>query len=176
MSALRSGFVAVIMFASGECASAAAPAIVDAGSPQAQAEARKLAQEPAVAPPPAHKIVDDTSGRKQVGTATVYAPRFQGRRMANGRRFRHAGTAAASRSLPLGTVAKVKNLKTGQTATVIVEDRGPFTRGGALDVSMATAKQLGITHHEGVAPVEVSPVTVPQQDGGIKPGAGAVSR
>ena len=93
--------------------------------------------------------------------------------MADGERFRHAGTAAASRSLPLGTIAKVTNLETGKTATVTVEDHGPFARGRAIDVSRATAKQLGITRHDGVSRVEISPVAVPQRDGTVKPGAGA---
>jgi rare lipoprotein A len=94
--------------------------------------------------------------------------------MADGGRFHHDGTAAASRSLPLGTVAKVTNLETGKTATVTVEDHGPFVAGRALDVSKATADQLGITRHEGVSRVEIASVAVPQHDGTVKPGAGAV--
>ena len=49
--------------------------------------------------------------------------------MANGKRFRHDGASAASRSLPLGTVAKVKYLETGQTTTVTIQDYGPSCRG-----------------------------------------------
>ena len=36
---------------------------------------------------------------------------FNGRKMANGRRFNPNSNIAASRSLPLGTTAKVKNLE-----------------------------------------------------------------
>ena len=150
-------------------------AVADITSPQAQAQARMLAQQPPVAPPPGKRIVEDASGRNQVGKASVYAGHFQGRRMADGARFRHTGTAAASRSLPLGTVAKVKNLETGKTATVTVEDHGPFAQGRALDVSKATANQLGITRRQGVSTVEISPVIIPQRDGTLKPGAGAAT-
>ena len=154
---------------------AAPTAATDTTSPQAQAQARMLAREPPVVPPPGKRIVEDASGRNQVGKASVYARHFQNRRMADGERFSHTGTAAASRSLPLGTVAKVTNLKTGKTATVTVEDHGPFVQGRAIDVSKATANQLGITRRDGVSPVEISPVAIPQRDGTVKPGAGAVA-
>jgi len=152
---------------------ASAAAAREVASAHAQAAANALAKEAPVVPPPGRRVVEDASGRSQVGKASVYALHFQGHRMADGERFRHAGSAAASRSLPLGTIAKVTNLETGRTATVTVEDHGPFGRGRAIDVSRATAQQLGITRHDGVAQVEISPVAVPQHDGTIKPGAGA---
>ena len=115
---------------------------------------------------------DDTSGRVQRGQASHYHRRLNGRRMANGERFSVGSNSAASRTLPLGTTARVKNLETGRTAMVEVEDRGPYARGRILDVSPRTAQQLGMLE-EGVAPVEISPVEVPQRDGSTRPGAGA---
>jgi hypothetical protein len=94
--------------------------------------------------------------------------------MANGRRFNHAGDAAASKTLPLGTVAKVTNLKNGRTAVVTVEDHGPYVDGRTIDLTKTTSEQIGIGAHEGVAPVIVAPIAVPQPDGTIKPGAGAL--
>ncbi len=138
------------------------------------AQARRLAQLPPVPPAHGHRIMPDGSGRKQIGKASTYAPRFQGRRMANGARFSHRGNAAASKTLPLGTVAKVTDLQTGRTAMVTVQDHGPFVDGRTVDVSRATAQELGLTRHDGVAPVVVAPVTVPQPDGGVKIGAGAL--
>ncbi len=143
-------------------------------SPQVQAEARKLAEQPAVPPATGRRVVEDRSGRKQAGKASVYAPTFQGRRMANGRSFDHAGHAAASKTLPLGTVAKVTNLASGRTAVVTVEDRGPYVNGRTVDLSKATADQIGIGSREGVASVIVAPIAVPQPDGTIKPGSGAL--
>lgn len=115
---------------------------------------------------------DDTSGRVQRGQASHYHRKLHGRRMANGERFSVGSNSAASRTLPLGTTARVKNLETGRTAMVEVEDRGPYARGRILDVSPRTAQQLGMLE-EGVAPVEISPVEVPQRDGSTRPGAGA---
>jgi rare lipoprotein A len=155
-------------------ARAADVASVDTHSPQVVAQAHKLAAEPPVPPPRGHRVLEDRSGRKQIGKASVYAARLQGRHMASGQRFDHRGNAAASKTLPLGTVAKVTNTQTGRTAIVQVMDRGPFVDGRTLDVTRATAAQLGITRHDGVAPVVVAPVAVPQKDGSVTPGAGAL--
>jgi rare lipoprotein A len=118
---------------------------------------------------------DDTSGRVQRGRASFYSPRLHGRRMANGQRFNSRSNSAASRTLPLGTTARVRNLETGRTADIKVEDRGPHARRRILDVSPRTAEQLGMTQ-EGTAPVEITPVEVPQRDGSTRLGAGAKAR
>lgn len=115
----------------------------------------------------------DRSGRKQVGKASYYARQFAGRKMADGTPMNPHGRNAASRTLPLGTTARVTNLETGQSAHVTIQDRGPYVRGRIVDLSPATAAQIGITRQDGIAPVEVAPIAVPQAGGGIKPGAGA---
>jgi rare lipoprotein A len=145
----------------------------DVNRPEVQAEAHKLQSLPVEQPPAGDRLATDHTGRNQAGEASVYATRFEGRHMADARRFHQTGNAAASKTLPIGTVAKVTNLQTGRTATVTVEDRGPFVDGRTVDVSRATAKELGITRKAGVAPVLVAPVAVPQPDGTVKPGAGA---
>ena len=65
----------------------------------------------------------DHSGRVQHGKASYYGHEFDGRTMANGRRFRPNSKAAASKTLPLGTTARVTNLHNGRSTTVRVEDR-----------------------------------------------------
>jgi rare lipoprotein A len=176
-SSARCGVTALLAaFACSPAAAAAdAPAAaIDLASPQVQAQAHALARRPPVPPVRGHRVAVDHSGRKEIGDASVYAPHFQGRRMADGKRFDRRSHAAASKSLPLGTVAKVTNLENGATAVVRVEDRGPFVDGRTVDVTKSTAQQLGIGSREGVAPVIVAPIAVPQPDGSIKPGAGAV--
>jgi rare lipoprotein A len=96
--------------------------------------------------------------RVQRGQASYYHPEnFTGRPMANGDRFDPRSNAAASRTLPLGTVADVTNRRTGETRQVVIEDRGPYVGGRIIDVSPRTAEELGM-RHEGVARVEVRPV------------------
>jgi len=117
---------------------------------------------------PVARPVLDRSGKKRVGTASVYSHRFVGRKMADGTPMAADDDNAASKTLPLGTTAKVTNLKTGQTATVTIQDRGPYVKGRIVDLSPATAEQLGITRKEGIAKVEVKPITVPPPEGQAK--------
>ena len=79
---------------------------------------------------------------------------------------------AASKTLPLGTTAKVIDLQNGKSATVRVEDRGAFVAGRVMDVTFRVTQELDIRKH-GVVPVEVKPIAVPQPSGELKFGAGA---
>lgn len=156
------------------CSLLAAGAVLADTPPPASAAARQEAERLAKLPPvsPKSGVAVDPSGRKEKGEASYYGPQFSGRTMADGRPMDPASSVAASKTLPLGTTAKVTSLETGKTATVTVQDRGPFVPGRVVDVSPKVAEQLGIKQ-QGVAPVEVKPITVPQRDGSVKLGAGA---
>lgn len=93
--------------------------------------------------------------------------------MANGAPMDPQGNNAASRTLPLGTTAKVTNVETGKTAIVTIQDRGPYVDGRLVDLSPATAQQIGITPRKGVANVVVAPIAVPLPGGKVKEGAAA---
>ena len=138
-------------------------------SPAAKQEAEKLAR----LPPVAARGHIDHSGRKQQGRASYYARHFANRKMANGHRFNPNSNAAASKTLPFGTTAKVTNLKNGRSALVTVEDRGPHVGGRIVDVTPKVADELDMKK-TGATPVVVSPIAVPQPDGVVKLGAGAV--
>ena len=129
---------------------------------------------PAAAATTKHHHHVDHSARPQVGKASYYARTLTGAETASGKTVKATAMTAASKTLPIGTVAKVTNVRTGKTAVVTVEDRGPFVDGRTVDLTRHTAQEIGITRKEGVAPVVVAPVAVPQPDGSIKPGAGAV--
>jgi rare lipoprotein A len=115
----------------------------------------------------------DLSARKRVGKASFYAKEFSGKTMADGTPMDPQGDNAASRTLPLGTTAKVTNVETGKTAVVTIEDRGPYVDGRLVDLSPATARKIGITPKKGLAKVVVAPIAVPQPDGKVKEGAAA---
>jgi rare lipoprotein A len=138
-------------------------------SPEAKQEAAHLDQMPAVTPHGKAQV--DASGRKEKGRASFYAHQFANRKMADGHRMDPNSDVAASKTLPLGSVAKVTNLDNGKSATVRIEDRGPFVDGRVVDLAPKVANQLDI-NKKGVAPVEVKPITVPQPEGGVKLGAG----
>jgi rare lipoprotein A len=140
----------------------------------ARQEAIRLSQLPALPAPHGNHPPIDHSGRKETGKASFYAQHFDGRKTANGERFNPNTNTAASKTLPIGTTAKVINLATGKAATVTVNDRGPYVAGRTLDVSPKVAAKLKMKH-SGVAPVVVEPISVPQPDGKVKLGAGAAT-
>jgi len=115
----------------------------------------------------------DLSGHKRLGKASFYAEKFAGRKMADGTIMQPQSDNAASKTLPLGTTAKVTNLETGQSTVVTIRDRGPYIQGRIVDLSPSTAKEIGIDHKNGVAKVEVAPIVVPLPDGSVKLGAAA---
>ncbi len=93
--------------------------------------------------------------------------------MANGVPMDPQGDNAASRTLPLGTTAKVTNVETGKTAIVTIEDRGPYVDGRLVDLSPGTAEKLGLTQRQGITKVVVAPIAVPLPNGKVKVGAAA---
>jgi len=115
----------------------------------------------------------DRSGKKQVGKASIYSDKFTDKTMADGNKMDPQDDNAASKTLPLGTKAKVTNLETGQSTHVTIQDRGPFVKGRIIDLPPAKAEEIGLTLEEGVTKVEVAPVEVPLPDGSKKLGAGA---
>jgi rare lipoprotein A len=110
----------------------------------------------------------DLSGLTRLGNASVYANRFAGREMADGGKMDPHGDNAASKTLPLGTTARVTNSATGESAVVTIEDRGPYVEGRIVDLSPSTARKIGITKHDGVAEVTVAPIAIPLPDGSTK--------
>lgn len=130
------------------------------------------ANEPAAeAPRQASWTTIDRSGRVLQGQAAVFAPNLAGQRMADGGHYDPGTAIAASSGLPLGSTARVTNLRNGQTALVRVRDRIPGTNGRILNVSAKVAEFLGV-RRGGVFPVTVAPLAVPQADGGVRLGAG----
>lgn len=97
------------------------------------------------------------------GKATYYGGKgLDGNETANGDTFDHQDhTAAASKKIPLGSTAKVTNLKNGKSVTVKVNDRGPAVHGNHIDLSRGAARDIGITHKEGKAPVKIQVVKPP---------------
>ncbi|ATL46643.1 septal ring lytic transglycosylase RlpA family lipoprotein [Chitinophaga caeni] len=88
------------------------------------------------------------------GKASYYADKFEGRKTASGATFKQRKLTAAHKTLPFGTVVKVKNLDNGKTVKVTINDRGPFVAGRIVDLSKKAAKKLGMVR-SGVAKVQI---------------------
>lgn len=145
------------------CFGAAAEAPPGSGaSASAFASASVSASASALASTPAPKKLDRT-GKTRHGKASYYGGKFDGKEMANGQHMDPDADAAASKTLPLGTTAKVTNLDTGKSDVVVVKDRGPYVAGRIVDVSPKVADKLEMKK-DGVAPVEVTPLKLPPKD------------
>jgi len=79
----------------------------------------------------------------QKGLASWYGREFQGKTTASGERFNMNEYSAAHKELPFGTLIDVKNLKSGKTVRVKVNDRGPYRDNRIVDLSYAAANELG---------------------------------
>lgn len=88
------------------------------------------------------------------GKASYYADYFQGRKTANGEKFKQRKLTAAHKTLPFGTRVKVVNLKNGKSVKVRINDRGPFVEGRTIDLSKKAARKLGMVA-DGVVPVKI---------------------
>lgn len=80
--------------------------------------------------------------RVQVGIASWYGSAFAGRETTSGQRFNPNLLTAASRSLPLGSIARVTNLRNGRRVLVLINDRGPYYGRRIIDLSRAAAGKL----------------------------------
>jgi rare lipoprotein A len=109
----------------------------------------------------------DHSGKPRKGKASYYGRNFYKKKMADGTPMNPQSNAAASKTLPIGTTAKVTNLDNGKSAVVEIKDRGPYVKDRIVDVTPKTADTLGLKK-DGTAPVEVKPMSVPQPDGSVK--------
>ncbi len=96
----------------------------------------------------------------ETGRASWYGPPYHNRRGSNGEVYNMHAMTAAHRTLPLGAVVRVTNLKTGRTALVRITDRGPFIPGRVLDLSLAAARRLDV-YQPGVAEVKVEVMQTP---------------
>jgi rare lipoprotein A len=74
--------------------------------------------------------------------ATQYS--YSSGRTASDQPFRPDGLTAAHKRLPFGTRVQVTNPRTGASAVVTINDRGPFTRGRDIDLSRGAARAIGL--------------------------------
>jgi len=101
----------------------------------------------------------ESGGAKRLsGIAAFYDTHYKGA-TASGERYDPNKYTAAHKTLPFGTRLRV-TAKGGRSVEVVVNDRGPFTKGRILDLSLAAAKALRMTDR-GLMPVtaEIQPAT-----------------
>jgi rare lipoprotein A len=133
-------------------------------APPRSLEARKNNDEDASASDPdlAEPAIpaDATPIATETGKASWYGPPYHNRRGSNGEIYNMHAMTAAHRTLPLGSIVRVTNLKTQQSALVRITDRGPFIPGRVLDLSLAAARKLDV-YQPGIAEVRVEVMQTP---------------
>jgi len=95
------------------------------------------------APNKPYKPHSELIGYTETGIASYYALKFQFRRTASGETFNNLAMTAAHKTLPFGTKVLVTNVKNGKSATVTINDRGPFIKGRIIDLSQAAFSKIG---------------------------------
>ena len=95
------------------------------------------------------------------GEATWYTAPYKGRKSANGQVFRDEALTAAHRTLPMGSLVVVTNLTTRQASAMRISDRGPFVPDKIIDLTIASAKAIGV-YRAGTARVRIDVYETPK--------------
>jgi rare lipoprotein A len=101
-----------------------------------------------------YQLTGEAARQFERGHASWYGPRFHGRLTASGERYDMYALTAAHKTLPFGTVVRVRSNVLGREVDVRINDRGPFAPGRVIDVSRAAAEALGLVD-AGVAEVSL---------------------
>lgn len=95
-----------------------------------------------------------SSQTTEVGLASYYHDKFEGKTTASGQVYDKTKLTAAHRKLPFNTKVRVTNLVNNQTIIVTINDRGPFKKNRIIDVSKAAAIKLDIVR-AGIVKVKI---------------------
>jgi len=95
----------------------------------------------------------------EIGLASFYADKFDGRITASGEIFNQNKMTAAHRTLPFGTKVKVTRIDNKKSVIVTINDRGPFVNNRVIDLSKSAAKKLDFIS-SGVTRVKIEVVNL----------------
>ncbi|MCX7735674.1 MAG: septal ring lytic transglycosylase RlpA family protein [Candidatus Kapabacteria bacterium] len=90
----------------------------------------------------------------EVGIASYYSSVFEGKATASGEIYSGSELTAAHKTLPFGTIVKVRNLKNNKSVVVRINDRGPSKTERVIDLSYRAAEILDMIR-DGIVKVEI---------------------
>ena len=141
--------------------SAAATASVVVHQVQLHTAVQPLAPAPAPPAPPQVKVkrhpflaLGNIAINPLHGLASWYGDVWNGRKTASGETFDDTKMTAAHKTLPLGTIVRVTNLRSRRTVVVRINDRGTLRPHRVIDLSSAAARELGMVE-QGLANVKL---------------------
>ena len=86
-----------------------------------------------------------TAAKEQTGNAVFYSDKLIGRPLTSGEKYDRNALTAAHRTLPLGTMVRVTNLKNNKSVVVRINDRGPHgVKSDIIDLSGRAAEELDL--------------------------------
>ena len=90
----------------------------------------------------------------EVGIASYYADKYNGRQTASGEIYNMYGISAAHPSYPMGTIVRVTNLTNNLSLILRINDRMPNFKGRVMDLSLGAARKLDMIQN-GTAKVKI---------------------
>ena len=132
-----------------------APPATTTAKPQTEPSAAESAQDEIITIPANAQPLSTETGK-----ASWYGAPYHNRTGSNGKIYNMHAMTAAHRTLSLGTIVRVTNVKTGHSALLRITDRGPFVAGRIIDLSYAAAKRLDVWQ-PGIADVKVEVMQTP---------------
>ena len=97
------------------------------------------------------------------GSASYYSSSMNGRKTSSGEIFNNNLLTAAHKSMKLGTMVKVTNIKNDSTVVLKVNDRLSKSSSHIIDVTLAAAKKLNFVRN-GIATVTVEILSTTNED------------
>ena len=86
-----------------------------------------------------------TAAKEETGNAVFYSDKLIGRPLTSGEKYDRNALTAAHRTLPLGTMVRVTNLKNNKSVVVRINDRGPHgVKSDIIDLSGRAAEELDL--------------------------------
>jgi peptidoglycan lytic transglycosylase len=156
---VHAGFVRVVVF----CFVTIIATIATSGCAH-----RVTAKSPASVSQPAPARI----GITESGVASWYGEPYNGRRSASGEIFDMQQFVAAHRTLPFQTWVEVTDLDNGKKVCVRIIDRGPFTKGRIIDLSLAAAREIEMVG-PGTARVKLKVIEPPNVNTSDTPTSGS---
>ena len=105
---------------------------------------------------------DDIEGGGTRGIASWYGNPYHGRKTANGETYDMHALTAAHRTLPFGSIVRVRRSDDKREVQVRINDRGPFFINRVIDLSREAARRIGMLRR-GTTEVSIEPLYIPRE-------------
>ena len=133
------------------------PELEDDPVPRTEARSKYGNQSPYEVFGKKYYVMANPTGYSEAGRASWYGTKFQGRPTSSGEPYDMYAMTAAHKTLPLGTLVRVRHLQNQRSIEVRINDRGPFVGDRIIDLSYEAARRLGVIG-PGTAAVEVQAI------------------